>query len=233
MHCSIILGLLQLLNPKHCQWLQKLNASEAPFVSPGIWLLNDHFHPNQISEVFGYRSLDNTIGNVSISTNLPQLHLATANCVLQLVRQIQKVHPNIHLFYNVGLHPHMLYHYHCEKEPKFFLSHLKQGPKCLGIGEVGLDYTINCQCKHYHKERQRKISPRPRLMLKSPFCMYYFPKLNSIGVFWLYILMDLQLLIIWLSSIYATIISFGTISQGIKSYHKIHFHFYMGIEILS
>ena len=120
-------------------------------------------------------------------------------CLTKQGTKKQQDHPYIHLLYIIGIHPHMVYG--CKKKKKrkktkFFASHLEWDAMCMGIGEVGLDYTTSCQCKQHHTKMQEKISPMPRLLLKSPSCRYCFPKLNPISMPWLYILMDLVLLMV-------------------------------------
>ena len=69
-----------------------------PSVSSCVWLSDAHFHLNQMLKVFGAKGLEVIVEKVPIGTNLPQLHLATANYMYSNSwDKIKQVHPDTQL----------------------------------------------------------------------------------------------------------------------------------------
>ena len=49
--------------------------------------------------------------------------------------------------YTIGVRPQRIF-YPNQFSVQNILKHLKN-PKCVGVGEIGLDYTTKCHCKHH------------------------------------------------------------------------------------
>ena len=61
---------------------------------------------------------------------------------------------NPNIMYTIGVHLHRIF-YPNQFSVQNILKHLKN-PKYVGLGEIGLDYTKKCQCKHHHNVSEQQ-----------------------------------------------------------------------------
>ena len=111
-------------------------------------LSDAHFHLDLLANCLGSKGLERIVEEGNIATDLSQLHPAIASHVCP--NSWDKSSKDSLKPTSFTLLASIL------KETKFLLSHLEWDPKCVGIEEVGLDYTTSCRCKHHHNERHEK-----------------------------------------------------------------------------
>ena len=177
MHWGIIHRLLELLDHKHCQWLLELNTTEPTSVSVCMWLSDSNFL-YQMLKVFGAKCLEGTVENITIGADLPQFHLVIANYVHPNVwDEIQQVYPFVYLFsLLVSISIWLMF---AKKSPGSS-CHILNGIQIMWelrrLDEIILLAVV---VRIIIQKGRRKIAPRQRLIFKSHFCKYCFPKLNT------------------------------------------------------
>ena len=111
-------------------------------------LSDAHFLLDLLVIFWGYKGLERIIEEENIGADLSQPHPAIASYVYfnswDKSSKDSLKHTSFTLLASI------------QKDPKFLLPHLEWDCKCVGIGEVGLDYTTSCGCMHHHNERQEK-----------------------------------------------------------------------------
>ena len=76
--------------------------------------------------------------------------------------------------YTIGVHPHRIFYLN-QFSVQNILKHLKN-PKCVGVGEIGLDYTTKCDCKHHHNVLEQQQCTERKIQATD----YYLDKLLSL-----------------------------------------------------
>ena len=156
LHWRIIVKLISQL-PKERQALFK-NWSEVEAIPTMRMSITDaHFHLDMLKKSTQLATFRKIKTAVIFGTELLPLTCAIANYIYPSSwSQISDVDEDERLYFTVGLHPHMADHNVSIPYLLDFLNH----PKCVGIGEIGLDYTSSCHCRNhqsgYERERCRK-----------------------------------------------------------------------------
>ena len=102
--------------------------------------MDGHFHPDQIP-MDKLHGVEQTLMEL---TNIPFLTLVIANCVYSSSwPKIEEIIQDNLFLYTIGIHPHMVQS--CKMSAQDFVNVTKADstPKCVGVGEVGLDYTTS------------------------------------------------------------------------------------------
>ena len=101
--------------------------------------MDGHFHPDQIS-MDKLHGVEQTRMEL---TNIPFLALEIANCVYSSSwPKIEEIIQDNRFLYTISIHLHMVQS--CNMSAQDFVNVTKAEPKCVGVGEVGLDYTTSC-----------------------------------------------------------------------------------------
>ena len=157
MHWRILANLLKLLDVdtqklvKACEvhMLQNgfvVNSPTFQEENSSFPLIDTHFHLDQLLKRSGLHTLSALETKIGYSRSVYLEH-----CVANFV--FPKAWPSFHYLavcdprvsVSVGVHPHFIEESQIKShvsEVRRLLSH----PKCVGLGEVGLDYTTNCTC---------------------------------------------------------------------------------------
>ena len=145
MHWHFIAMILASITKEQADSLKNGDWQEIPCsVQQRLTMMDGHFHPDQISmdKLYG---VEQTLMEL---TNIPFLTLVIANCVYSSSwPKIEEIIQDNWFLYNIGIHPQMVQS--CKMSAQDFVNVAKAEPKCVGVGEVGLDYTTSCQCKHH------------------------------------------------------------------------------------
>ena len=59
-------------------------------------------------------------------------------------------------------------------DPSFFLQHLKE-PRCVGFGEIGLDYTTTCRCFSHRGKNEKKDCVKRKIRKQVEFLEHMLP----------------------------------------------------------
>ena len=59
-------------------------------------------------------------------------------------------------------------------DPSFFLQHLKE-PRCVGFGEIGLDYKTICRCSSHHGKNEKKDCVQRKIRKQVKFLEHMLP----------------------------------------------------------
>ena len=137
------------------QQVESLKSGEWPEVlciSPHrLQFIDSHIHTDMITK-------DKLLGveqTLMELPNLPFLQLAIANFVYPSSwMKIEDTCLNSRSVYTIGIHPHMTRG--CKMSRRDFLDVMKSEEKCVGIAEVGLNYTTSCRCHEHHENPQKK-----------------------------------------------------------------------------
>ena len=157
------------------QRISKLDTCCPEHIEPNIWLSNTHFHLYQIHKMFhtwDFKALEH---NITSGTNLPVLHAAITNFIFP------SSWDNIHLedpwlFYTIGLHPHLVGTININ--PSFFITHL-QNLRCVGIGEIGLDYMTRCTCYPNHHSLSKESCTKKKIQQQHQFLHTLLPQIPA------------------------------------------------------
>ena len=141
-----------------------------PTVTPSPCRIADtHFHLDQMEKVFQtttFRQLE-----YKFQPDLLQLHLAIANYVYPASwSKIDLRNPRLN--YSIGLHSHLISS--VTIGPSFFLQHLKE-PRCVGFGEIGLDYTTTCRCSSHRGKNEKKDCVKRKIRKQVKFLEHMLP----------------------------------------------------------
>ena len=61
-----------------------------------------------------------------------------------------------------------------------FVNVTKAEPKCVGVGEVGLDYTTSCLCKHHSGRWQKEKCAQEKIQAQKDFLEDLLPQLKGV-----------------------------------------------------
>ena len=59
-------------------------------------------------------------------------------------------------------------------DPSFFLQYLKE-PRCVGFGEIGLDYTTTYRCSSHHGKNEKKDCMKRKIRKQVKFLEHMLP----------------------------------------------------------
>ena len=181
LHWRILINSFVKLSPQSQKELKTFNPG-CPFkdtIQQNHHVIDSHFHLDKMLQVFHKWNL-NEIGKQMSTPESPSIIAGIANYVyphfwLQLETDIAN-NPNI--FYTIGIHPHMLHH-HNQYNIGELLKHL-ENPRCIGIGEIGLDCTTNCVCKDRCDEDQKKKCTQEKIEAQHSFLEILLPNLKNL-----------------------------------------------------
>ena len=74
---------------------------------------------------------------------------------------------NPNIMYIIGVHPHRIF-YSNQFSVQNILKHLKN-PKCVGVGEIGLDYATKCHSKHHHNVSEQQQCTERKIQAQHHF----------------------------------------------------------------
>ena len=175
LHWRIIVSLLAQL-PKERQALFKnWNESE---VIPRLRMpiTHAHFHLDMLKKSTQLATFHKIETAVTFGTELLPLTCAIANYVYPSSwSQISDVDEDERLYFTVGLHPHMANHTVLIPFLLDFLNH----PKCIGIGEIGLDYTSSCRCQNHKSRYERERCQKKKHQRQEAFLDSLLPQLRT------------------------------------------------------
>ena len=175
LHWRIIVSLLAQLSKERQALLKNWNESEMiPILRMPI--TDAHFHLDMLkksTQLTTFRKIETA---VTFGTELLPLTCAIANYVYPSSwSQISDVDEDDRLYFTVGLHPHMTDH---TVSIPFLLDFLKH-PKCVGIGEIGLDYTSTCRCRNHKSRYERERCQKEKHRRQEAFLDSLLPQLRT------------------------------------------------------
>ena len=173
LHWRILLNLFLHLTPQDQDRLKKFNVGQQFETQPQLHKLftDSHFHLDTLLDKLKV----NTLKEVQDKHQQDHsLDFAIANYVYpeKWHKILADMTSNTNIMYTIGVHPHRIF-YPNQFSVQNILKHLKN-PKCVGVSEIGLDYTTKCNCKHHHNalEQQqcteRKIQAQQHFLDKLP-----------------------------------------------------------------
>ena len=129
--------------PKETQQALKMWDGVEAISGIQVPISDAHFHLDMIWKSTQLPSLQQIETAVTFGTELLPLQVAVTNYVYPSSwSQVSEVEEDDRLYFTIGLHPHMVEYSVSISYLLSFLSH----PKCVGVGEIGLDYTSSCRC---------------------------------------------------------------------------------------
>ena len=175
LHWRVMIHLLAALSPETQQMVKMWDGIEE-VTGVQVPITDAHFHLDVLQKVTQLSSFRQIETSVTFGTGLLPLQVAVANYVYPSSwSQVPAVDEDTRLYFTVGLHPHMVEHTVSISYLLSFLSH----PKCVGIGEVGLDYTSNCRCRdHRSRAEWEKCKSRKR-QRQEDFLASLLPQLHT------------------------------------------------------
>ena len=139
-------------------------------------MMDGHFHPDQIS-MDKLHGVEQTLMEL---TNIPFLTLAIANCVYSSSwPKIEEIIQDNWFLYTISIHPHMVQS--CKMSAQDLVNVAKAEPKCVGVGEVGLDYTTSCLCKHHSGRWQKEKCAQEKIQAQKDFLEDLLPQLKGVS----------------------------------------------------
>lgn len=161
------------------QQVESLKSGEWPEVlcirPHRLRFIDSHIHIDMITKdkLLG---VEQTLMELS---NLPFLQLAIANFVYPSSwMKIEDTCLDSRFVYTIGIHPHMTKG--CKMSPRDFLDVVKSEEKCVGIGEVGLDYTTSCRCHEHHGSSQKEKCRKEKIKSQKAFLEDLLPQLHVV-----------------------------------------------------
>ena len=174
-HWRIASKVLGELSQEDQERLRKIDeVSFKPSVPPGF-IADAHFHLDTLESTTNLQSFAKIEQGITEGTELLPLRLAIANYVFPgTLKKIHHVEKDDRLYYTAGIHPHMADTKITVEEVLQLLDH----PKCVGVGEVGLDFTSACRCtKHRGSARQQCTERKHRR--QEEFLCELFPEIRK------------------------------------------------------
>ena len=127
---------------------------------------DSHFHLDKLTQWFKVKNLSQVANRVHKS--LDQVDFAIANYVYpDLWNQIDDQVTDPKIYYTIGVHPHRIFEQY-QYPVKPIIDHLKN-EKCVGIGEIGLNFTTNCQCKKHSTQDQKANCKQNKIEAQKTF----------------------------------------------------------------
>ena len=137
--------------------------------------MDAHFHLDMLKKSTQLTTFQKIETAVTFGTELLPLTCAIANYVYPSSwSQICDVDEDERLYFTVGLHPHMADHNMSIPYLLDFLNH----PKCVRIGEIGLNYTSSCRCRNHQSGYERERCQKRKHQQQEAFLDALFPQLR-------------------------------------------------------
>ena len=138
--------------------------------------MDGHFHPDQIP-MDKLHGVEQTLMELN---NIPFLTLVIANCVYSSSwPKIEEIIQDNRFPYTIGIHPHMVQS--CKMSAQDFVNVTKAEPKCVGVGEIGLNYTTSCLCKHHSGRWQKEKCAQEKIQAQKDFLEDLLPQLKGVS----------------------------------------------------
>ena len=155
--------------------ISRLDTCSPEHIEPNMRLSDAHFHLDQMCKMFHTQDFKALEHNITSGTNLPVLHTTIINFVFPSSwDNISLEDPQ--LFYTIGLLPHLVGT--INNNPSFFIEHL-QHPRCIGIGEIGLDYTTRCKCYPNHHSLSKESCIKEKIQQQHRFLCALLPQIPA------------------------------------------------------
>ena len=129
--------------------------------------------------------------------------------------QISVACDDIHLFYMVAIHPHMITL--SDKDPSYFIDQYHKDPKCVRVGELALDYSTQCKFLYHKKKLQLQAGcTKNKLKAQESFLAEILSLLKPI---------DTKVVIHTGEGTAKDMMQY--LHKAGLSYHRIHWHFFV------
>ena len=168
LHWRILLNLFLHLTPQDKERLKKFNVGQAFETQPELhkFFTDSHFHLDKLLDKLKV----NTLKEVQDKHQQDHsLDFAIANYVYpeKWHKILADMTSNTNIMYTIGVHPHKIF-YPNQFSIQNILKHLKN-PKCVGVGEIGLDYMTKCNCKHRHNTLEQQQCTEKKIQAQHHF----------------------------------------------------------------
>ena len=175
LHWWILVYLVAAL-PKETQQALKMWDGVEAVSGIQVPISDAHFHLDMLRKSTQLPSLQQIETAVTFGTELLPLQVAVTNYVYPSSwSQVLEVEEDDRLYFTIGLHPHMVEYSVSISYLLSFLSH----PKCVGVGEIGLDYTSSCRCRDHRSRSEQERCKVQKLQRQEDFLASLLPSLHN------------------------------------------------------
>ena len=154
LHLRILLNLFLHLTPQDQERLKKFNVGQPFENQPYLhnFFTESHFHLDKLLDTLKINTLKEVQDKYQQDHSLA---FAIANYVYpeKWHKILADMTSNTNIVYTIGVHPHRIF-YPYQFSVQNILKHLKN-PKCVGVGEIGLNYTTKYKYKNHHNALQQ------------------------------------------------------------------------------